>query len=155
MKYLNKISLFRSALVLGFTVLAGVPTYAQSADMPMAMDKKTMKTDMADRCQAMMAQQEKRAAETKAEDAALTTQVAAMNKASEKQKPALLAAIVTRLVENTTASHARMGAMQAEMMPHMMEHMSSGGESMAACPMMLGMDNKPADGRKAHRPAQK
>lgn len=60
MKHLNKISLLRSAFVLDFTVLAGVPTYAQSADMPMAaMDKKTMKTDMADRCQAMMAQQEK------------------------------------------------------------------------------------------------
>lgn len=155
MKSLSTISLLRSALVLGVTVTAGVLTYAQSTAMPMSMGKKTMKTEMADRCQAMMAQHEKRAAETKAEDAALTAQVATMNNASEKQKPALLAAIVTRLVENTTASHARMSAMQAEMMPHMKEHMSAGVESMAACPMMKGMENKPADDRNAHHQKQK
>lgn len=152
---LSKTSLLRSALVLGFTVMVGVPTYAQTPGMPMAKGKKMMKPDMADRCQAMTAQHEKRAAETKAEDAALTAQVAAMNNAPETQKPALLAAIVTRLVENTTASHTRMSAMQAEMMPHMMEHMSTGAESMAGCPMMKGMENMSGDDRKTHHPAQK
>lgn len=152
MKSLIYIRLLRSTIVLGFTVMAGAPTYAQSTDMPMSMGKKTAMTDS---CQAMMAQHEKRAAETKAEDAALTAQVTAMNNASEERKPALLAAIVTRLVESRSASHARMSAMQAEMMPHMMEHMSPGAESMAACPMMKGMGNISADDPKAHHSTQK
>lgn len=153
MKSLNNMALIRSVLVLCFTVMAGIPTYAQSTDMPMG--KKTMKADMAGRCQAKMAQREKWVAETKAEDVALTAQVVAMNNASEKQKPALLAAIVTRLVENRTASHARMNAMQAEMIPHMMEHMSLGAESTTTCPMMKGMENMSADDRKAHHSTQK
>lgn len=109
-----------------------------------------MKPEMADRCQTMMDQQEKRATETKAEDDALTAQVEAMNNASETQKPALLAAIVTRLVENRTASHARMSAMQSEMMPHMMGHMSTGKDSMTECPMMQRMGKNPSDNRENH-----
>lgn len=151
MKSFNTMILLRSALVLSFTVMVGVQASAQSTEMPMSMDKKTVNTDMTANCQAMMTKHEKRAAETKAEDAALTAQVAAMNDASENQKPALLAAIVTRLVENRTAFHARMSAMQAEMMPHMMGHMSRGGESMAACPMMKNMKDNSTGPQHKHR----
>jgi hypothetical protein len=148
MKFLNKITLLRAALVLCFTALSGAPIFAQPIDAPRPRDKQTMNYDKMDRCRAMMEQQEKRVAGMQAEDAALAAQVAAMNKASEKEKPALLAAIVTRLVENRTESHVRMSEMQAEMMPHMMDHMSQGNGSMESCPMMKGMGDKSSGPRK-------
>jgi hypothetical protein len=80
-------------------------------------------------------------AEMKAQDAELTAQVAEMNSASADKKVDLIAAILTDLVEGRTAMHARMVNMQEEMMPHMMQHMQMGQESMANCPMMKGMKN--------------
>jgi hypothetical protein len=51
----------------------------------------------------------------------------------------LTAAVVTRMVEQRTAMHARKSKMQDEMMTHMMQHMQMGKNSMSQCPMMKGM----------------
>lgn len=143
----------RSSVIFALVLAVWSPIPMQSAEPPAG--KAMTEGKMMERCQAMKEQREKMMAETKAQDAELAAQVVAMNSAPENRKVVLLAAIVTRMVENTTASHARMSAMQAEMMPHMMEHMSPGAESMAACPMMKGMGDIPAEDRKAHHPTQK
>lgn len=49
--------------------------------------------------------------QSKAEDAALAAQVAAMNRAPDDRKVALMAAIITTLVDQRAASNARMEAM--------------------------------------------
>jgi len=96
---------------------------------------------MMERCQEMMQQRQKMMEDMKAQDAELTEQVATMNRAPENQKLGLMAAVLTRMVEQRTAMNAQMEKMQARMMQHMMEHMQMGKESMAQCPMMKGMND--------------
>jgi hypothetical protein len=83
-------------------------------------------------------------ADLKAEDAELAAQVAKMNSAPTDKKLDLLAAIVTRLVEQRTAMTARMGMMRGEMMQH--------GEMGKGCvpehSMMKDMDEKSGDAKK-------
>ena len=90
-------------------------------------------------CQAMMQMHQTMMDEMKAQDAALTEQVAKMNSAPENTKTAMMADILTKMVEQRTAEHAKMEKMHAQMMQHMMEHMEMGKESMMQCPMMKGM----------------
>lgn len=96
-------------------------------------------TEMMERCQEMQGQKQKMMAEMKTQDAELTAQVAEMNSAPADKKVALIAAVVTLLVEQRTAMHARLETIQGEMMPHMIQHMKMGRESMANCPMMKDM----------------
>ncbi len=106
---------------------------------------------MMERCQKMKEQKQKMIADMKAQDAELTEAVAKMNRAPEDKKMSLMAAVITRMVEQQTAMHPRMAKMQEEMMKHMMQHMQMGKESMAQCPMMKemkGMDNKSGDVQK-------
>jgi hypothetical protein len=123
--------LLRSCLAATFALALWSPIQAQAA-MP---DEGKMMKD----CQQMKENKEKMMAEMKAQDAALTAQVAAMNSAPENQKPGLMAAIVTTLLEQRIARDAHRAQMEEEMMKHMMRHMQ-GKEDMAACPMMKGMD---------------
>ena len=95
---------------------------------------------MMDRCMEMAKMKKKMMADMKAQDAELTAQVARMNKAPKSEKVMLMAAVLTSMVEQRTAMHARMEKMQGEMMQHMMQHMQMGRESMMKCPMMQGMD---------------
>ena len=70
----------------------------------------------------------------------------------------LMAAVITRMVEQQTATHVRMAKMQEDMMKHMMQHMQMGKESMAQCPMMKsmkGMDDKSGDAHKEPQKEQK
>jgi hypothetical protein len=72
----------------------------------------------------------------KAQDAALTKQVAKMNSAPEDKKITLMAALITRMAEQRAATNVRMEKMQEDTMQHMMQ-----------CPMMMGMKDmakKPA-----------
>lgn len=62
-----------------------------------------------------------------------------MNAAPADQKQALMAGIVTNLVEQRTAMHQEKAKMEEKMMKHMMEHMQMGKKSMSDCPMMKGM----------------
>ena len=85
----------------------------------------------------MMEQMKKMMAEAKVQDADLAKLVAEMNRAPADQKTALLAAIVTRLVEQRAGMNAHMEAMHEAMMQTMM-----GGDSMSAHPMMNDADDK-------------
>jgi len=125
------------ALVWALALVIWSPLQSQSAD-PVAETNMTEANMMA-RCQEMMDQKQKMISEMKAQDAELTVKVDEMNSAPADKKVDLIAAVVTHLVEQRTAMHARMEKMEGEMMPHMMQHMKMGMESMANCPMMRGM----------------
>lgn len=131
--------LFRTSLTLACALALWSPARAQTtehSDTKMKMEGKMM-----EHCQEMKAHKEKMMAEMKAEDAALTAQVAAMNNAPENKKPGLMAAIVTTMLEQRIARDAHKAKMEEEMMKHMMQHMQS-KEDMSACPMMKEMDDK-------------
>jgi hypothetical protein len=138
------------ALVLALAIWS--PIQARSAEP--AAGTEVMKCQKTECCQEMMQQQHKMMAEMKAQDAELTAQVAAMNSAPDDKKLGLLAAVVTRLVEQRTAMNARMEKMHDEMKQHTMGHKHMGRDSAAKCPMtkdmkdMKGMDEKPADAPK-------
>ncbi len=100
----------------------------------MMMDGKMMEG-----CKEMMEEKRKMMEEMKAQDAQLTEQVAQMNSAPADQKTALMAAVVTRIVDQRTAVNMQMEKMRDKMMKHMSQHMQMGKESMAQCPMMKGM----------------
>lgn len=136
--------LFSYALCLSAALLLSV------ADAPAAVlqqhqhpqqpaDKAKPQSDMAARCQAMMAQHEKMMTEMKAADQRLSDLVAKMNSASSQAKVDATAAVVNELVSQRKAMHEHMMAMQHGVASHMMEHMQAGADSMAACPMMKGM----------------
>ena len=141
-----------SGLALALALTIWSPALSQSAE-PME-GKMMMDGKMMERCQAMMAEKQKLMADVKAQDAELTEQVAKMNSAPQDKKMSLMAAIITRMVEQRTAMNARMAKMQEKMMKHMMEHMQMGKESMSQCPMMKGMkgmDETPAGVHKEHQ----
>ena len=138
-KQTNTKLIIRSTLALAWALalVIGSPLKSQSAE-PVEGTNMT-EAKMMERCQEMKEQKQKMMAEMKTQDAELTAQVAEMNSAPENKKIALIAAVVTRMVEQRTAMHARMEKMQGEMMQHMMQHMQMGKESMANCPMMKDM----------------
>ena len=87
----------------------------------------------------------------KAHDAKLRSEVVAMNSASDDKKLALIAALVTHMVEQRTLMNTRMETAHGDMMTHMMQHMEMGNPSMSQCPMMngmKGMKGKPAPSEK-------
>ncbi len=110
---------------------------------------------MMDDCRKMQEHKQKAMAAMKAEDAELAKQVAAMNSAPENKKVALMAALLTRMVEQRAAMHQQAEKMHEEMTQHMMKHAGMGGDSMAQCPMMtrMGGDKPHADMRQ--QPAAK
>lgn len=135
------------ALALALVIWCPVPLQAQES----AKGKKMMEGSMMESCKMMKEQKQKMMADMKAQDAELTEAVAKMNSAPEDKKMNLLAAVMTRMVEQQTAMHTRMAKMQEEMMEHMMQHMQMGKESMGQCPMMKGMkgmDNKSENAQK-------
>lgn len=151
----NRNLVIASSLALSLALAIWSPVHAQSPEP--AEGKGMMKAKMMERCQQMMAHKKTLAADVKAQDAQLTQQLAEMNRAPENRKMGLMAAVLTRMVEQRITMDARKAAMEEEMMQHMMEHMQMGQESMAACPMMQGMkgkDDNPADAHKEHE-AQK
>jgi hypothetical protein len=93
-------------------------------DKGMMMDSKSMATE-----QAMMQQHHAMMADMKTQDAEIAAQLAKMNSAPADKKLDLLAALVTRLVEQRTAMNARMGMMQGEIMKCTMPDMAMGTPS--------------------------
>jgi hypothetical protein len=96
----------------------------------------------------MKEQKQKMEADIKAQDAQLTEQLTEMNRAPKEKKMALMAAVLTNMVEQRITMDARKARMEEEMMQHMMQHMQMGKESMSQCPMMKGMDEKSGDAQK-------
>jgi len=104
-------------------------------EMKMAMPE----DGMMQQCQGMMAEKQKMMTEMKTQDAELYAQVAKMNSAPEDKKLDLMAAVLTRMVEQRADINVRKTKMDEKMMKHMMQHMQMGKESMSQCPMMKGM----------------
>ncbi len=121
------------ALGLAIALALCFPIHAQSA-APASGSKMNAGT-MAERHETMQPQREKMMAEMKAQDTELNAQLARIKSAPEAQKVDLLVAVVTQMVEQRTATHARMDEMMADMP---MDH-----GSMSSHPMMKGMEGKP------------
>jgi hypothetical protein len=137
-----------SSLTLALALAIWFPVQSQSAEP--AKGKMMMDDKMMQCCQAMKEQKEKMMADMKAQDAELTAQIAKMNSAPDDKKVDLIAAVVTRMVEQRIAMDARMAKIQEEMM----QHMQMGKESMSQCPMMKGMkgmDEKPGAGQEEQK----
>ncbi len=120
-----------SAVVLG--LVAGAQAQMQMHRQPPPAKPAA---DMSAGCKAMMAEQEKMMADTKAADARLDALVTQMNAASGQAKADAAAAAVTEIVAQRKMMRDGMMGMHKGMMGHMMEHMQSGSQSMAMCPMM-------------------
>ena len=121
-------------------VISASPLAAQAHDpQHAAADKAKPASGMAAKDHAMMAEHGKMMADMKAADLRLTDLVTRMNSASGAEKTTATAAVVTEMVAQNRAMHAGMMKMQQGMMPHMMEHMQEGKDSMAMCPMMKPM----------------
>ena len=101
--------------------------------------KATPHSDMAAKCQAMMAEHDHMMADMKAADQRIDDLVVKMNALSGMEKMAATAAVVTELVTQRRTMRDGMMKMQHGMMSHMMEHMQAGKDSMAMCPMMKQM----------------
>lgn len=151
-------TIIRSTLALALALVIWSPLRSQSAEP--AAGKNMTEVNMVERCQEMKEHKQKMMTEMKAQDTELIALITEMNNAPEDKKLVLIAAIVTRMVEQRTAMHERMEKMQGEMMLHMMQHMQMGKDSMAKCPMMKdmkdikgmkgmkGMDNKSLNTKK-------
>src|SRR5512133_2360153 len=145
-KFRNTSLAFCSSLALTMAIWS--PVQAQSTKP--AHEKTMTKGKMMAHCQEMKEQKEKMMTERKAQDTELGKQISEMNSAPDDKKLGLLAAVVTRLVEQRAAMDAQMEKMHAGMMKHMMEHMQMGKESLSHCPMLKGMEETSEMGHKAH-----
>lgn len=131
---------------LGLAVILSSASLSAAEEMNHMQDKQTtmkrgmmMNGKMMEGCREMMAEKKKMMEDMKAQDAQLTEQVAQMNSAPADQKTTLMAAVVTRMVEQRTAANQQKEKMHEKMMKHMSQHKEMGNESMAQCPMMKGM----------------
>ncbi len=152
MNYKSKFAI-RTGLVMALTFASWSPLQAQKP--PRA---KGMMAGMADQCQEMKRQKQKLRDDMQSQNARLTEEIAAMNRAPEAQKVQLMAAILTRMVEQRIVMDGRKASMEASMMQHMMQHMQMGKETMSECPMMKGMKDMgdtPAGEPGQHKGAQK
>ena len=120
--------------------LAGqLPPGTPQAAPAKAKPQSGMAADMAAKCQAMMADQEKMMTEMKGADERLDDLVAKMNAASGLEKANATAAVVNEMVTQRRTMRDGMMKMQHGTTTHMMEHMQAGKASMAMCPMMKQM----------------
>ena len=147
--------LIRSGLALALALAVWSPVQSQSAEP--AEEKKMTEGKMMERCQEMKEQKQKMKEDMKAQDAELTEHVAKMNSAPEDKKISLMAAVITRMVEQRISMDARKAKMEEEMMQHMMRHMQMGKESMSKCLLkrMKGMDEQPGSAHKEHQEEEK
>ena len=122
-------------------VMSASPALTAQAHDPQhaAADQAKPAAGMVAKDHAMMVEHEKMMADMKAADQRLNDLVARMNSASGAEKTTATAAAVTEMVAQSRTMRASMMKMQQGMMPHMMEHMQEGKDSMAMCPMMKPM----------------
>ena len=139
-------------LIMALALVIWSPVLSQSAEPTGGMTM--METPMMKCCQDMKAQIDKMWKDLKAQDTALTEQVAEMNGAPQDKKVSLMAAVITRMVEQRTSTNVRMEKMQDKIMQHMMQHIQKGEGSMLPHPMMMGMNDmghNPGDAQKEQR----
>ena len=129
-----------AVLMSAMPSLAGqMPQGPPKAATAKAKPQAGMPTDMAAKCQAMMADHEKLMKEIKAADQRLDDLVTKMNAASGTEKVDATAAVVNEMVTQRRTMRDGMMKVEGGMMGHMMEHMQAGKDSMAVCPMMKQM----------------
>lgn len=123
--------------ILGSLLVLGLGVNAQTQE-PQYQQQTPAKpsADMSAKCKAMMAEHEKMTAEIKAADQRLDGLVTKMNAASGQAKVDAIAATVTEIVAQRRTMRDRMMGVHEGMMSHMSEHMQTGPQSMAMCPMM-------------------
>jgi len=142
------------ALAMTLAIWSPVPGHSEEA----AGGEKMADSKMMEQCREMKEQKAKMNADIKAQDISLAGEIAAMNSAPQDRKSELMAAIITKMVEQRTATDERKAKMDEEMMNHMMQHMHMGKKSMAQCPMMKGMKGmkeKSDSDHKEHHQEQK
>jgi len=108
---------------------------------------------MIERCQEMMEHKRNMKAVMKAQDAELTEQLVKMSSAPEDKEMNLMAAVITRVVEQRDTRDARKAKMEEAMMQHMMHmmrRMQMDKEAMPQCPMMKGMEGVDEHAGSAH-----
>jgi hypothetical protein len=93
---------------------------------------------MMEHCQAMQAQKQKLLDDIKVQDTELTELLAKMNTAPDAKKVGLLAALVTRMIEQRIAMDAR----KAKMEDMLMQHVQMGKDAMMPDAMPKGADKK-------------
>jgi len=140
--------LLRSSLSLAMALAVWAPIPAHSAEH--AAGGKMTSAKMMEQCQEMKDQKAKLKADIKSYDVQLTEQVAAMNRAPDDKKTALIAAVLTQMTEQRIAMGERQAKIEEEMMEHMSQHMGMGRKSMTKCPMMKGMKAKKGEHGKHH-----
>jgi hypothetical protein len=115
----------------------GAPCMAQSPEA--GHRKKMISGKRAEHCAEMKQHHQKMMEEMKARDAELDELAAKMNAAPQDQKVDLMAEIVTRMVKERSAMHAKMEGVQGGML----ERMPIGRGPMGDCPTMKEMEEKP------------
>lgn len=148
--------LIHSSLALALALAIWLPAQSPAAEPENAkpMTEEKMKAC----CGVMKTQMGKMKADVKAQDDALTEQVAKMDGAPDDEKLAAMAAVITRMAENRIVMDAKMDILHTAMRQHIMQHMSMSKESIAGCPMMkgmTGMDEKSAEAHKGHHTERK
>jgi hypothetical protein len=144
--------IMRSSVALALVLAIWSPAQAQSSEPEEG--KSLTKAAMMERCQEMKRQKQNMKEDIEAQDAQLTQQLAEMNRAPEDKKMGLMAAVLTRMVEQRIAMDARRAKMEEEMMKHMMQHMQMGKESVSQCPMMKGVGSMAASSADTHEEHQ-
>lgn len=145
---MNSNLFIRSSLALALTLAIWAPVQVRSAE---PAEKKDMTEEhMIARCQEMMEHKRDMKEAMKAQDAELTELLAKMNSAPEDKKMNLMAAVITRVVEQRITRDARKAKMEEAMMQHMMRRMQVDKESMSQCPMMKGMEGVEEHTGRAH-----
>jgi len=129
--------LIRFTLALALTMAIWSPLQSQATEP--VKEKSVTESKMMEGCQEMMEKKQEMMAEMKAQDVEIASQVEKMNSAPADKKLDLIAAVVTRMVEQRAAMNVRKAEMQEKMMTHMMQHMQMGKKSMSQCPMMKEM----------------
>jgi hypothetical protein len=125
-----------SSLILLVCAIIWSPVKAESA-VP-AEKKATTEPKTMQNCQAMHMQKQQMLEDMKVQDAELTGLLAQMNSAPDDKKVGLMAAVVTRMVEQRIAMDAR----KAKLEEMMMQHMQMGTEATSQDPVSKEMGKK-------------
>jgi len=115
---MNKNPLARTCLAMAMSLAFCAPVPAQDSQKDMSVASKMDHSKMhhhkmmMDTCKGMME-------EMKAQDTDLAARIARMNAAPRDEKLDMVAAIVTRMLDQRVAMNGKMGHMHLEMMKHM------------------------------------
>jgi uncharacterized protein HemX len=123
-------------LPLAMILALGVWSPVQAQTTKPAEGKKMMEHKMMKCCQSTNKLKGKMEADRKTQVSEVSAQISKMNLAAQDKKLGMMADIITQMVAQQKAMHAREAEMEKAMMVHMFMHMQVGKKSMDNCPMM-------------------